>query len=77
MLKTAVQARAALRVTVPSLQSASPLQLVKVEPVAGAAVRVTDVLAAKLALQVAPQVMPAGVEVTLPVPVPVGVTVRG
>jgi hypothetical protein len=47
-----------------------PLQLVKVEPVAGAAVRTTLVPLAMLALQVAPQAIPAGVEVTVPLPVP-------
>jgi len=42
----------------------------KVEPAAGAAVRVTVVPLVKLAEQVAPQLMPAGALVTVPVPVP-------
>jgi hypothetical protein len=63
-------------VTAPSVQSASPLQPVKVESLVGVAVRPTELLAVKFALQVAPQVIPAGFEVTVPVPVPTGVTVR-
>src|SRR5207247_8723951 len=47
-----------------------PLQPPKVEPAAGAAVSVTAVPLAKLAAQVAPQVMPAGLLVTVPAPVP-------
>jgi hypothetical protein len=54
----------------------APLQPVKVEPVAGAAVKVIAVPLAKLAEQVAPQLMPAGALVTVPVPVPALVTVR-
>src|SRR2546425_1277814 len=53
-----------------------PLQPVKVEPTAGAAVSVTAVPLAKLAAQVAPQSMPAGELVTVPLPVPAGATVR-
>src|SRR3989441_2703522 len=53
-----------------------PVQPVKVEPAAGVAVSVTAVPLAKLAVQVAPQVMPAGELVTVPLPVPAGVTVR-
>ena len=41
----AVQLRFALSVTAPSLQSASPLQPLKVEPLDGVAVSVTAVLA--------------------------------
>src|SRR5439155_402179 len=41
-----------------------------VEPAAGAAVSVTAVPLAKLAEQVAPQVMPAGLLVTVPAPAP-------
>src|SRR5439155_6091994 len=47
-----------------------PGQPVKVEPAAGVAVSVTTVPLAKLAEQVAPQVMPAGELVTVPLPVP-------
>ena len=54
----------------------APLQPVNVEPVAGAAVRVTLVPELKLALHVAPQLMPAGDEVTVPLPVPALPTVR-
>jgi len=54
----------------------APLQPVNVEPVAGVAVRVTFVPRLKLALHVAPQLMPAGDEVTVPLPVPALPTVR-
>jgi len=47
-----------------------PLQPVNVEPAAGLAVSVTLLFAVKLALQVAPQLIPAGLLVTVPVPVP-------
>src|SRR5439155_18310083 len=53
-----------------------PLQPVKVEPAAGVAVSVTTVPLAKLAEQVAAQLIPAGELVTVPLPVPAGVTVR-
>src|SRR5260221_669351 len=46
-------------------------------PEAGAALRVTAVPCAKLALHVAPQLIPAGVLVTVPVPAPARVTVSG
>src|SRR5207247_10485427 len=51
-------------------------QPVKVEPAAGVAVNVTEVPLAKLAVHVAPQLIPAGALVTVPLPVPAGVTVR-
>src|ERR1051325_7117846 len=54
----------------------APLQPANVEPLAAAAVRVTEVPLAKLALHVLPQLIPAGDEVTVPVPVPALVTVR-
>src|SRR5205809_721607 len=52
-----------------------PLQPPKVEPAAGVAVSVTAVPLAKLAVQVAPHVMPAGALVTVPLPVPTSLTV--
>src|SRR2546422_8375468 len=52
-----------------------PVQPVKVEPAAGVAVSVTAVPLAKLAVHVAPQVMPAGALVTVPLPVPALLTV--
>jgi hypothetical protein len=54
----------------------APLQPVKVEPVVAAAVRVTLVPVLKLVLQVAPQLIPVGEEVTVPLPVPLLVRVR-
>src|SRR5437879_5838642 len=77
-VKVAVTVVAAESVTVqvPVPAQPAPLQPVKVEPTAGAAVSVTAVPLAKLAAQVAPQVMPAGEPVTVPLPVPAGVTVR-
>src|SRR5262252_506471 len=54
----------------------APLQPAKVEPLAAAAVRVTEVPLAKLALQVLPQLTPVGEEVTVPLPEPALVTVR-
>lgn len=53
----------------------APLQPAKVEPLAAAAVRVTDAPDAKFALQLLPQFTPDGDEVTVPVPVPALVTV--
>src|SRR5213080_4433646 len=77
-LKVAVTGVAVETVTtqVPVPEHPPPLQPLKVEPAAGLAVSVTAVPLAKLAEQVAPQVMPAGELVTVPLPVPAGVTVR-
>jgi len=47
-----------------------PLQPVKVEPEFAVAARVTRVPSWKLPLQVAPQLIPAGVDVTVPDPAP-------
>ena len=76
-MKVAVTVVAAEMVTVQVLvpEQPPPVQPLKVEPAAGAAVRVTAVPLVKLAAQVAPQVMPAGELVTVPLPVPAGVTV--
>src|SRR3989442_907034 len=71
-VNVAVTVVAALRVTgqAPGPEQPPPVQPLKVEPAAGAAVSVTAVPLAKLAAQVAPQVMPAGLLVTVPAPVP-------
>src|SRR5437867_8887191 len=68
---------AALSVTlqVPVPEQPPPLQPVKVEPAAGAAVKVTAVPLEYAAAQVAPQEMPAGLLVIVPVPAPVLLTV--
>jgi len=72
----AVTARAALIVTLQApVPVQAPLQPENVEPVAGAAVRVTAVPLVNDAEQVLPQEMPAGVLVTVPLPVPALVTV--
>src|SRR5438445_4807164 len=54
----------------------APLQLPNTDPLAGTAVNVTDVQLANDALQVAPQLIPTGLLVTVPPPLPVLVTVR-
>jgi hypothetical protein len=54
----------------------APLQPVNVEPLNAVAVKVTDVPLANEALQVAPQVMPDGLLVTVPLPFPADVTVK-
>ena len=78
VVKVAVTVVAAETVTVqvPVPEQPPPVQPVKVEPAAGAAVRVTAVPLVKLAEQVAPQLMLTGELVTVPLPVPAGVTVR-
>jgi hypothetical protein len=53
----------------------APLHPTKVDPAAGVELSVTDVAASKLDEQVAPHVMAAGDEITVPAPVPVFVTV--
>ena len=76
-MKVAVTAVAALTVTVHApVPEQAPLQLAKTEPAAGAAVRVTTVTGVTDREQVAPQLMPAGLLVTVPVPVPFFVTVK-
>src|SRR5207244_3279543 len=76
-VKGAVTVVAAERVTVqvPLPEQPPPVQPVKVEPAAGVAVNVTAVPLVKLAEHVAPQVIPAGLLVTVPEPVPAAVTV--
>src|SRR2546428_11284781 len=78
-VKVAVTVVAAESVTtqVPVPEQPPPVQPVKVEPAAGVAVSVTAVPLAKPALQVAPQVVPAGELGAVPLPVAARVTVRG
>ncbi len=54
----------------------APLQPAKVEPLAAAALRVTEAPALNAAEQVAPQLMPVGLLVTVPLPLPALLTVR-
>ncbi len=75
-LKVAVQLMLTLTMTLPSLQSALPDQPANVDPEAGVAVRVTAVPLLRVAEQVLPQLIPAGVLVTVPLPVPALRTLR-
>src|SRR2546422_7866356 len=77
LVKIAVTACAAFTVTVqvPVPEQPPPLQPLKVEPAAGAAVSVTEVPLANAAEQVVPQETPAGALVMVPVPAPLGLTV--
>src|SRR5260370_27968983 len=59
---------------VPVPEQLPPLQPAKVEPPAGAAVSVTSVPLLYKAEHVAPQLIPAGLEVTVPLPDPVLLT---
>ena len=72
----AVHVVAAFMVTLPSEQSASPLQPANTEFAAAAVVRVTGVPAVKPAEHAAPQLIPAGALVTVPLPLPDLVMVR-
>ena len=75
-MKVAVQVVLAFMVTTPSEQSASPLQPEKVEPAAGVDVKVTKVPDVYHSEQSLPQLMPAGLDVTVPLPEPALVTVK-
>jgi hypothetical protein len=75
-VNVAVTAAAAFIVTVHGpVPVQAPLQPVKAEPALGVAVRVTTVPLTKSAAHVAPQLIPAGLLVTVPVPVPARLTV--
>jgi len=76
--KFAVTVVLAVRVTVqlPVPEQPPPLQPMKLDPVSGVAVSVTGGSLLKVAEQVAPQLIPPGLEVTVPLPVPVLPTVR-
>ena len=78
VLKVAVTPSAALMVTehVPVPVQPAPLHPANVDPLAAAAVSTTTCPLVKLAEHVAPQLIPAGLLVTVPVPVPALVTVR-
>ncbi len=78
-VKVAVTFLAAVIETVQGLvpEQPPPDQLVKVDPVAGVAVRTTLSPAGNSAEQVVPQLISSAAEVTVPVPVPALVTVRG
>lgn len=72
----AVTAVAALIVAVqPPVPEHAPVHPEKTDPVAGVAVSVTAVPELKVAVQVEPQLTPAGAEETVPVPVPCFATV--
>ena len=77
LAKVALAARFALIVTVhvPFPEQPLPLQPEKTEPAAAVAVSVTELPRPKAAEHVAPQLMPAGLEVTVPVPFPAFATV--
>ena len=54
-----------------------PLHPLKLDPVEGEAVSVTDVPWLYVAVQVPPQLIPTGDDVTVPLPLPLGDTVSG
>ena len=77
LLNVAVTDRACVIDTVQAaVPVQAPLQPANVDPLAAAGVSVTEEPLLKLAVQVEPQLMPAGDEVTVPVPVPLFVTAR-
>jgi hypothetical protein len=55
----------------------APAQPAKLQPAAGAAIRLTFVPTAKFALQTLPQLMPAGELVTVPLPISLTERVTG
>ena len=74
-LNVAVTFAAVFMVTTQALvPEQAPLQPAKDEPTAGEALRVTDAPGVKDCEQVVPQLMPAGLLVTVPEPVPLLVT---
>jgi hypothetical protein len=75
-LNVAVQLMLLFMVTLPSVQSALPDQPAKLDPEAGVAVRATAVPLLSVAEQLLPQLMPAGLLVTVPLPVPALARVR-
>src|SRR5215470_1478693 len=77
VLKTAltVESAVGVKVQVVVLLTQAPLKPAKVEPALAVAVRVMGLPLGKLAEHVAPQLIPAGLEVTVPLPVPEGATV--
>ena len=77
-VNVAVTDVAALTVTtqVPVPLQPPPDQPVKLEPADGAAVKVTTLPKLYGEVQVTPQLMPAGAEVTVPAPLPAGATVK-
>src|SRR5258706_11424606 len=73
-MNPAVTARLAVAATVHWFAAgieSQPLQLANDEPAAAVAVSVTEAASTKAAEHVAPQVMPAGVDVIVPDPVPI------
>ena len=76
-LKVAVTETLALRVIVhDAVPVHAPDHPPNVEPAAGVAVKVTFEPLLKLALHVVPQLIPAGLLVTVPLPVPARVTLK-
>ena len=66
----AAQLRSTFIVTLPSVQSASPLHPANVEPLAGVGMRLTAAPMSNASVQSLPQSTPAGLVVTVPEPVP-------
>jgi len=77
-LKFAVTVRATFISSVQVLffPEQAPLQPLKLDLLAGVAVRITDVPVLKSVVQSVPQLIPAGALVTVPVPVPALLTVN-